>query len=93
MQSLSRRNALAAAAADGLLTTTTAVSAQTGVDIPQPRRPAEAGSDPGSRNVARDVRNPDLLVPPSTDHGTPPNLRSRFSTCTCGWNPAAGPVR
>ncbi|TFW55905.1 oxalate decarboxylase, partial [Bradyrhizobium sp. MOS001] len=27
----------------------------------------------------RDQQNPDLLVPPSTDHGTLPNLRFSFS--------------
>ena len=33
----------------------------------------------GSANLTRDRENPDLLVPPSTDHGTLPNLRFSFS--------------
>jgi oxalate decarboxylase len=29
--------------------------------------------------MTRDMQNPDLLMPPSTDHGTLPNLRFSFS--------------
>ncbi len=47
--------------------------------VPQPQRPGHGGTDPGPRNLARDRQNPDLLVPPSTDHGTLPNLRFSFS--------------
>jgi oxalate decarboxylase len=46
---------------------------------PQPRRPGHGGTDPGPRNLERDRQNPDLLVPPSTDSGTLPNLRFSFS--------------
>jgi oxalate decarboxylase len=79
MNPISRRNILAATAAGGLLTAATAVSAQTGGSAPQPQRPGSGGTDPGPRNLMRDRQNPDLLVPPSTDHGTLPNLRFSFS--------------
>jgi oxalate decarboxylase len=69
---------MTAAAAGGLLTAATA-GAQTGEPIPQPQRPGHRGTDPGPRNLARDRQNPDLLVPPSNDHGTLPNLRFSFS--------------
>jgi oxalate decarboxylase len=77
MEPISRRNMLAVAAAGGLLPAATVASAQTAV--PQPRRPAHGGTDPGPRNLERDRQNPDILVPPSTDHGTLPNLRFSFS--------------
>lgn len=35
--------------------------------------------DHGPRNLSRDLENPDILVPPSTDHGTLSNLRFSFS--------------
>ncbi len=48
--------------------------------IPQPIRADGAGAtDPGPRDVWRDIQNPDLLVPPPTDAGTVPNLRFSFS--------------
>jgi oxalate decarboxylase len=77
MELISRRNMLAVAAAGGLLPVATAASAQTAV--PQPRRPGHGGTDPGPRNLERDRQNPDVLVPPSTDHGTLSNLRFSFS--------------
>src|ERR1700712_1363232 len=79
MDELTRRTLLTATAAGGLLTAATAAVAQTGEPIPQPQRPGHGGTDPGPRNLARDRQNPDLLVPPSTDHGTLPNLRYSFS--------------
>ncbi|MEV4758435.1 oxalate decarboxylase family bicupin [Micromonospora sp. NPDC049559] len=48
-------------------------------DVPQPIRDGKGGSDPGPRNVLLDRQNPDLLVAPSTDHGTVPNLKFSFS--------------
>ena len=78
MDSISRRNLLAASAAGGLLTAANAAAAQNG-PVPQPQRPGRGGTDPGPRNLMRDRQNPDLLVPPSTDHGTLPNLRFSFS--------------
>ncbi|RZN26674.1 cupin domain-containing protein [Bradyrhizobium sp. Leo121] len=80
MDSISRRHLLAATAACGLLTTAGLAHAQTGgAATPQPQRPGHGGTDPGPRNLMRDQQNPDLLVPPSTDHGTLPNLRFSFS--------------
>jgi oxalate decarboxylase len=75
---MSRRNVIATAAG-GVLTATTAAVAQTGTGVPQPQRPGHGGTDPGPRNLMRDQQNPDILVPPSTDHGTLPNLRYSFS--------------
>src|SRR6202158_4660664 len=74
---LSRRNLLGAMAG-GIVTAAATGYAQTN-DPPQPRRPGHGGTDPGPRNVDRDRQNPDLLVPPPTDHGTLPNLRFSFS--------------
>jgi oxalate decarboxylase len=90
MDLISRRRMLAAAAAGGVLTAATAASAQTSEQAPQPQRPGRGGTDPGPRNIARDRQNPDILVPPSTDHGTLPNLRFSFSDAhmrleTGGW--------
>src|ERR1700759_2740655 len=79
MDELTRRAMLAATAAGGVLTFATAASAQGGEPIPQPQRPGHGGTDPGPRNLMRDRQNPDLLVPPSTAHGTLPNLRYSFS--------------
>jgi oxalate decarboxylase len=78
MDDVTRRTLLAATAAGGILTATAAV-AQTNESVPQPQRPGHGGTDPGPRNLARDRQNPDLLVPPATDHGTLPNLRFSFS--------------
>src|SRR5258705_2328490 len=91
MESISRRNMLAATAAGGLLTAASAAAAQTVEGIPQPQRPGGGGTDPGPRNIVRDRQNPDILVPPSTDHGTLPNLRFSFSDAhmrldTGGWS-------
>jgi oxalate decarboxylase len=79
MSPISRRSVLTTAAAGGLLTAATIVNAEPGAPAPQPQRPGRGGTDPGPRNVARDRQNPDLLVPPSTDHGTLPNLRFSFA--------------
>jgi oxalate decarboxylase len=78
MNPISRRNVLAASAAGGLLTAANAAAAQSG-PVPHPQRPGRGGTDPGPRNLVRDGQNPDLLAPPSTDHGTLPNLRFSFS--------------
>ncbi len=79
MDDVTRRTLLAATAAGGVFAAATAASAQTGESVPQPQRPGHGGTDPGPRNLARDRQNPDLLTPPSTDHGTLPNLRFSFS--------------
>ncbi|MEK3723263.1 oxalate decarboxylase family bicupin [Paenibacillus sp. FSL H8-0034] len=48
--------------------------------IPQPIRSDGAGAtDPGPRDVMRDMENPDMLVPPVTDSGLLPNLKFSFS--------------
>src|SRR2546425_12309184 len=46
--------------------------------VPQPIRGNEGGTDPGPRNVPLDRQNPDILMPPSTDSGTIPNLKFSF---------------
>src|SRR6201991_2036350 len=79
MDSFSRRQMLAATAAGTLLTTTAIAHAQSGDAVPQPYRPGHGGTDPGPRNLMRDRENPNMLVPPSTDHGSLPNLRFSFS--------------
>lgn len=90
MDDVTRRAMLAATAGSGLLALTTTAGAQSSEAIPQPQRRDHGGTDPGPRNVVRDRQNPDLLVPPSTDHGTLPNLRFSFADAhvrqeTGGW--------
>jgi oxalate decarboxylase len=51
MESISRRNVLAATAAGGLLTAASVAAAETVEGIPQPRRPDHGGTDPGPRNL------------------------------------------
>jgi uncharacterized RmlC-like cupin family protein len=79
MDEVTRRTLLAATAAGGVLAAAGAAEAQNSQSVPQPQRPGHGGTDPGPRNLERDRQNPDLLVPPSTDHGTLPNLRYSFS--------------
>src|ERR1700694_3951482 len=88
MESISRRDMLAATAAGGLLTAASVAAAQTVEGIP--RGTDHGGTDPGPRNLMRDGQNPDVLVPPATDHGSLPNLRFAFSDApmrleTGGW--------
>lgn len=45
---------------------------------PEPIQGNVGGTDPGPRNVELDRQNPDILTPPSTDHGTLPNLKFSF---------------
>jgi oxalate decarboxylase len=78
MDTISRRTMLTATAGGALLSAAGAV-AQPAESVPQPRRPGSGGTDLGPRNLMRDRQNPDLLVPPSTDSGTLPNLRFSFS--------------
>src|SRR5258707_9756495 len=90
MDDVTRRAILGATAAGGFFAVATGAGAETSEALPQPRRPDHGGTDPGPRNLARDRQNPDLLVPPSTDHGTLPNLRFSFSDAhvrleTGGW--------
>ena len=47
---------------------------------PEPIRSDGAGAlDLGPRDLARDAQNPDMLVPPATDHGLIDNLRFSLS--------------
>jgi oxalate decarboxylase len=79
MNPISRRNMLAATAAGSVALAATVASAQSAEPLPQPRRASRGGTDPGPRDVLRDRENPDILVPPSTDQGTLPNLRFSFA--------------
>lgn len=47
--------------------------------VPQPIRDGSGATDPGPRNIMLDRQNPDILVPPTTDAGTVPNLKFSFS--------------
>ncbi|WP_457152904.1 oxalate decarboxylase family bicupin [Mesorhizobium sp. P5_C1] len=71
---ISRRTMLAATAAGGLLTTATLAQAQNG----DPLANGRGGTNPGPMNPSRIAQNPDLMIPPSTDAGSLPNLRFSF---------------
>jgi oxalate decarboxylase len=73
MNTPNRRSLLAAAAAFGA---TAAASAQQGNE---PVIGNKGAPIIGPRNPARELQNPDILRPPSTDHGSMPNLRFAFS--------------
>jgi oxalate decarboxylase len=47
--------------------------------IPEPIRDGWGATDPGPRDILRDLENPDMLVPPATDAGLLPNLKFSFS--------------
>src|SRR5262245_47695445 len=88
MRRISRRSMLTAGAL-GIVSTAAAGRARAG-QVPQPQRPGHGGTDPGPRNIERELQNPNLLVPPATDHGTLPNLRFSFADAhvrldTGGW--------
>jgi oxalate decarboxylase len=71
---LSRRSMLVGTAAGGVLTAATLAQAQTG----EPMSDGLGGTNPGPKNPARIDQNPDVMVPPTTDAGTLPNLRFSF---------------
>ncbi|MGZ9792814.1 oxalate decarboxylase family bicupin [Bacillus atrophaeus] len=48
-------------------------------NIPQPIRGEKGATIKIPRNIERDRQNPDMLVPPETDHGTVENLKFSFS--------------
>jgi oxalate decarboxylase len=79
MDDVTRRGMLMTTAAGGVVTLVASAEAQIGEATPQPQRAGRGGTDPGPRNLVRDRQNPDLLIPPSTDRGTLPNLRFSFS--------------
>jgi oxalate decarboxylase len=90
MDPISRRNVLTVAAAGTLATAVSAVGAQAGETMPQPRRAGVGGTNPGPKNPIRASQNPDLISPPATDHGVLPNLRFSFDDAhmrltTGGW--------
>ena len=64
-------------------------------NTPQPQRKSDGKGwlDFGPRNLSRDNENPDILVPPVTDHGTMPNMRYSFQMPTIGWKKEAGRVK
>ncbi|KYD06205.1 oxalate decarboxylase family bicupin [Bacillus atrophaeus] len=47
-------------------------------NIPQPIRGEKGATVKIPRNIERDRQNPDMLVPPETDHGTVENLKFSF---------------
>ena len=47
--------------------------------IPQPIRGAEGATIVGPQNVPVELQNPDILAPPTTDHGQVPNLKWPFA--------------
>jgi uncharacterized RmlC-like cupin family protein len=78
--SFSRRTVLSTAAVG--IASVAAANAQTPnapAATPQPMRPGRGGTDPGPRNVPLELQNPDIYVPPATDHGTVANLKFPFS--------------
>jgi oxalate decarboxylase len=50
-----------------------------GLVAPEPIRNGAGATILGPRNPPREAENPDVLVPPRTDHGTLPNLRWSFA--------------
>ena len=70
----SRRTVLTTGAA-GFVTAAASANAQTTGQgsPPQPMRPGRGGTDPGPRNLPIEMQNPDIFVPPPTDHGTVAN--------------------
>jgi oxalate decarboxylase len=77
MNSLSRRGILTTTATGALLLGAGATKADE--QVPEPHIPGRGGTDHGPRDLLRDRENPDILTPPTTDHGTLPNLRFSFS--------------
>jgi oxalate decarboxylase len=77
MNSLSRRGILTTTATGALLLGAGAAKADD--QVPEPHIPGRGGTDHGPRDLLRDRENPDILTPPTTDHGTLPNLRFSFS--------------
>ncbi|KAI1611874.1 oxalate decarboxylase [Exophiala viscosa] len=46
---------------------------------PEPWRNGEGAHPIGPRNIAREMQSPDMIRPPSTDHGTLPNMKWSFA--------------
>ncbi|HEY4919530.1 MAG TPA: oxalate decarboxylase family bicupin [Xanthobacteraceae bacterium] len=82
MMQLSRRTMLNTAAV-GLAATATAHAVQ-------PQRGDRGGTELNPQNVPIEAQNPSQLVPPSTDHGTLPNLKFSYAQAhmrleSAGW--------
>ena len=91
----SRRTVLTTGAA-GLVTAAASANAQTTTgqgSPPQPVLPGRGGTDPGPRNLPRDLQNPDIYTPPRPTTARCRTCASPSMTRTCGWIPAAGPAR
>jgi oxalate decarboxylase len=79
MSFLSRRAAIAGGAGSLMVA---AVAQAQGVATPQAAGTPQDDPRtriPGARNPAVEAENPDMLAPPSTDHGTLPNLRFSYA--------------
>jgi oxalate decarboxylase len=48
--------------------------------VAQPMKGRLGAIDPGPRNVLLDRQNPSMLIPPSIDYGTIPNLKFSFQS-------------
>ncbi len=72
--------ALAAATTAALTATGSAEAAvETGDMPPEPVRGNQGAPILGPRNPSREAQSPDRVCPPTTDHGTLPNLRWSFA--------------
>jgi oxalate decarboxylase len=76
MTDLSRRGLIAAAAGGALAANPAAAQAP---GAPRPERGSEGADILGPRNAAREAQDPFTLAPPTTDHGTMPNLKWSFA--------------
>ncbi len=75
MQTLPRRGMLAAVAAGAAYT-----AAAARADSPtEPQRGSDGANIIGPTNPSRQAEEPDILVPPKTDHGTLPNMKWSFA--------------
>jgi oxalate decarboxylase len=84
MSTLLRRDFLAGAAAFAAATTATLIGtgqAEADDKPPPPIRGKDGAPIIGPTNPTREAQNTDRLSPPSTDHGTMPNLRFSFADC------------
>ena len=73
---MSRRLILSAGAAGGVAALSSTGNAQ---GILQPQNAGLGGTDPGPDDPIRAAEDPDMVNPPTTDHGGVPNLRWSFA--------------
>ena len=62
-------------------------------DVIEPIRGSKGATILGPRNSAVERQNPDILLPPETDHGGIPNLKFPFAMPITVLRTAAGPAR